>query len=76
MILFGIVGILAGVLAFVLPETLGIKLPETVEEAEKIWHGSYFQFASLEYQFYFLWCCTGILTFLPLTVVLFIFLEL
>ncbi|KAJ8936299.1 hypothetical protein NQ318_001492 [Aromia moschata] len=36
MILFGGVAILAGLLALKLPETFGIKLPETVEEAEKI----------------------------------------
>ena len=33
-ILMGIVSILAAILAFYLPETAGIKLPDTVEEAE------------------------------------------
>ena len=33
-ILMGIVSILAAILAFFLPETAGIKLPDTVEEAE------------------------------------------
>lgn len=36
MILFGVVAILAGSLALTLPETLKIKLPETVEEAKNI----------------------------------------
>ena len=33
-ILMGIVSILAAILAFFLPETAGIKLPDTVKEAE------------------------------------------
>ena len=33
-ILMGIVSLLAAILAFFLPETAGIKLPDTVEEAE------------------------------------------
>ncbi|CAG9822517.1 unnamed protein product [Phaedon cochleariae] len=36
MITFGAVAILAGLLAIKLPETLGIKLPESVEEAKNI----------------------------------------
>ena len=36
MLLFGAVAVLAGILAFKLPETLGCKLPETVEEAENL----------------------------------------
>ncbi|XP_018566487.1 organic cation transporter protein isoform X2 [Anoplophora glabripennis] len=36
MLLFGGVAILAGLLALYLPETFGIKLPETAEEAEQI----------------------------------------
>lgn len=36
MLLFGAVAIAAGLSAFKLPETLGKKLPETVEEAEKL----------------------------------------
>ncbi|KAJ8941286.1 hypothetical protein NQ314_010436 [Rhamnusium bicolor] len=36
MLLFGGVAILAGLLAIKLPETFGIKLPETVEEAKNI----------------------------------------
>lgn len=36
MLLFGAVAIAAGLLAFKLPETLGVKLPETVEDAERL----------------------------------------
>jgi OCT family organic cation transporter-like MFS transporter 4/5 len=36
MLLFGGVAVLAGVLALKLPETLGNKLPETVDEAESL----------------------------------------
>ncbi|KAF2905671.1 hypothetical protein ILUMI_00505 [Ignelater luminosus] len=36
MLLFGGVAIVAGLLALKLPETLGIKLPESVEDAERI----------------------------------------
>ncbi|RZC05036.1 organic cation transporter protein [Asbolus verrucosus] len=36
MLLFGGVAVAAGMLALKLPETLGIKLPETVEEAENL----------------------------------------
>lgn len=36
MLLFGGVAITAGLLALKLPETLGVKLPETVEEAKKL----------------------------------------
>lgn len=36
MILFGTIAISAGLLALKLPETLGNKLPETVEEAKLI----------------------------------------
>ncbi|XP_011297422.1 solute carrier family 22 member 21 [Fopius arisanus] len=36
LILFGTMGILAGVVSLVFPETLGIKLPDTVTEAENI----------------------------------------
>lgn len=35
MMVFGIVGILAGLLATQLPETAGSKLPETVEDIKK-----------------------------------------
>ncbi|KYN07327.1 Solute carrier family 22 member 5, partial [Cyphomyrmex costatus] len=36
LILFGSMSIIAGVLSLVLPETLGMKLPDTVQEAEEI----------------------------------------
>lgn len=36
MLLFGGVAIVAGLLALKLPETLGIKLPESVEDAERL----------------------------------------
>jgi len=35
-ILFGTMGMIAGVLSLIFPETLGTKLPDTVWEAEKI----------------------------------------
>ena len=36
LLLFGAVAFVSGVLATMLPETLGIKLPDTIEEAESI----------------------------------------
>lgn len=36
LLLFGVVAFISGVLATMLPETLGIKLPDTIEEAENI----------------------------------------
>lgn len=36
LILFGAVALVAGLLALLLPETLGYKLPDTAEEAERI----------------------------------------
>lgn len=36
LLLFGIVAFISGLLASFLPETLGIKLPDTIEEAENI----------------------------------------
>lgn len=36
LLLFGIVAFISGVLATMLPETLGRKLPDTIEEAENI----------------------------------------
>lgn len=36
LLLFGIVAFISGVLAGFLPETLGKKLPDTIEEAENI----------------------------------------
>lgn len=36
LLLFGIVAFISGLLAFWLPETLGMKLPDTIEEAENI----------------------------------------
>jgi len=36
LILFGSMGIVAGILSLIFPETLGTKLPDTVWEAEKI----------------------------------------
>lgn len=41
MLLFGVVAIIAGLLALKLPETFGIKLPETVEEAKNIKNAQY-----------------------------------
>ncbi|KMQ89276.1 solute carrier family 22 member 21-like protein [Lasius niger] len=35
-ILFGSMGIIAGILSLILPETLGTKLPDTIWEAENI----------------------------------------
>lgn len=36
LILFGSMGMIAGVLSLIFPETLGTKLPDTVWDAEKI----------------------------------------
>lgn len=36
LLLFGVVAFIAGLIASFLPETLGIKLPDTIEEAESI----------------------------------------
>lgn len=36
LLLFGTVAFTAGLLSILLPETLGIKLPDTIEEAENI----------------------------------------
>lgn len=36
LILFGAMGMIAGVLSLIFPETLGTKLPDTVWEAENI----------------------------------------
>lgn len=36
LVVFGLFAFIAGMLAFLLPETLGSKLPDTIEEAEKI----------------------------------------
>lgn len=36
LILFGSIGIIAGLLSLIFPETLGTKLPDTVWEAENI----------------------------------------
>lgn len=36
LILFGSMGVIAGLLSLIFPETLGTKLPDTVWEAEKI----------------------------------------
>lgn len=36
LLLFGVVAFISGLLASQLPETLGIKLPDTIEEAENI----------------------------------------
>jgi OCT family organic cation transporter-like MFS transporter 4/5 len=36
LILFGSMGMIAGVLSLIFPETLGTKLPDTVWEAENI----------------------------------------
>ena len=41
-ILMGIVSLLAAILAFLLPETAGIKLPDTVEEAEVLFQRNNF----------------------------------
>ena len=35
-VLYGSLGLVAGILALFLPETLGQKLPDTVEEAENL----------------------------------------
>lgn len=36
LILFGLTALVGGILALILPETLGCRLPDTVEEAERI----------------------------------------
>lgn len=36
LLLFGVVAFISGMLAWMLPETLGLKLPDTIEEAENI----------------------------------------
>lgn len=36
LLIFGIVAFIAGILASLLPETLGVKLPDSIEEAENI----------------------------------------
>lgn len=38
LLLFGIVAAIGGFLAFILPETLGRKLPDSIEEAERLDH--------------------------------------
>lgn len=35
LIIFGAVTLLGGVLTFILPETRGVKLPDTIDDAEK-----------------------------------------
>lgn len=36
LLVFGVVAFVAGILAIFLPETLGMKLPTTIEEAENL----------------------------------------
>ena len=35
-VIFGVFGVLSGVLTFLLPETLNRKLPDTIQDAEEI----------------------------------------
>ena len=35
-VIFGVMGVLSGLLTFLLPETLNRKLPDTIAEAEEI----------------------------------------